>query len=133
VAGAQTNGTSRLQLIVAAVGVCGTFVISGVVGTIWVGGIQSLSQNNKARIEALENRADRLDLKIGVVSQKLDAATAKEDEIETQFCDTSNVINLMHASDIRSISLLWQKAMATTFPTDNTFYPVLCHKDGTPK
>ncbi|HWA30033.1 MAG TPA: hypothetical protein VG867_02990 [Rhizomicrobium sp.] len=129
----ERTGTSRLQLIIAAVGVVGTFVISGVVATIWVGGIQSRSQNNTVRIEALEARADRQDARLTDVASRLGMAVSKEDEIETQFCDTSNVINLMHANDTRSIAMLWQSVMKTSYPTDNTFYPVLCHKDGKPQ
>jgi hypothetical protein len=39
----------------------------------------------------------------------------------------------MHANDTRSIAMLWQSVMKTSYPTDNTFYPVLCHKDGKPQ
>lgn len=129
---APKNGTARVQLVIAAIGVIGTFVISGIVATIWVGGIQDRAVHNTDRIEALESRMQRIDSRFGDLTSRVDGVASKEDEIETQFCDTSNVINLMHANDMRSIALLWQKAMAQTYPTDNAFYPVLCHKDGHP-
>jgi len=52
---------------------------------------------------------------------------AKLAEVETQFCSSDVVRNLMHANDLRVFSILWHKAFPdTTFPTDNAFYPRVC-------
>lgn len=49
-------------------------------------------------------------------------------EIETQFCASDIVRNLMHAEDVRKLSMLWQKEFQVQFPTDNTYYPVVCNR-----
>jgi hypothetical protein len=52
---------------------------------------------------------------------------AKLVEVETQFCGSDVVRNLMHANDLRLFSMLWHKAFPdTTLPTDNAFYPKIC-------
>lgn len=63
---------------------------------------------------------DRLQgLRNDVVGQK--AALV---EIETQFCNTDYVRNLMHAFDLRLFSMLWAKSFPDSkFPTDNAYYP----------
>jgi hypothetical protein len=55
---------------------------------------------------------------------------AKLVEIETQFCASDVVRNLMHANDLRLFSMLWHKTFPdTTLPTDNAFYPKICRND----
>lgn len=45
-------------------------------------------------------------------------------EIETQFCNGDYMRNLMHAFDLRVISMLWAKSFPDShFPTDNAYYP----------
>jgi hypothetical protein len=49
-------------------------------------------------------------------------------EIETQFCASDVVRNLMHAHDMRIQAMLWGKThMNETLPTDNSYYPTICH------
>lgn len=48
-------------------------------------------------------------------------------EIETQFCASDVIRNLMHATDLRLFAMLWHKAFPeVTLPTDNAFYPKIC-------
>jgi hypothetical protein len=50
-------------------------------------------------------------------------------EIETQFCASDSVRNLMHATDLRITSMLWGKVNpGQVLPTDNAFYPVICNR-----
>lgn len=49
-------------------------------------------------------------------------------EIETQFCAQDIVRNLMHANDLRTVSLLWEKTFGVKYPTDNTYYPTICNR-----
>jgi len=50
-------------------------------------------------------------------------------EIETQFCASDIVRNLMHAQDMRTDALLWAKTNpGETMPTDNSFYPMICNR-----
>jgi hypothetical protein len=52
---------------------------------------------------------------------------AKLVEVETQFCGSDVVRNLMHANDLRIFSILWRKAFPdSTLPTDNSYYPKIC-------
>jgi hypothetical protein len=48
-------------------------------------------------------------------------------EIETQFCASDVVRNLIQADDMRLFSMLWHKAFPdVALPTDNAFYPKIC-------
>jgi hypothetical protein len=71
---------------------------------------------------------DRLgETRTSVANQK--AALA---EIETQFCSSDIVRNLMHANDMRAIALLWQKTFeGSAIPTNNAYYPMVCHHQAT--
>jgi len=52
---------------------------------------------------------------------------AKLIEVETQFCASDVIRNLMHANDMRLAAMLWHKAFPdTTLPTDNAYYPKIC-------
>jgi hypothetical protein len=51
-------------------------------------------------------------------------------EIETQFCARDIISNLMHANDLRLLSMLWRKTFdGSTYPTDNVFYPKVCNQN----
>lgn len=61
--------------------------------------------------------------------------TAALTEVETQFCNGDYVRNLMHANELRIISLLWSKAYpGERYPTDNSYYPKIgkCGSEGQP-
>lgn len=49
-------------------------------------------------------------------------------EIETQFCAQDIVRNLMHANDLRNISILWEKQFGIAYPIGNAFYPTICNR-----
>jgi hypothetical protein len=50
-------------------------------------------------------------------------------EVETQFCASDIVRNLMHANDLRVQSILWRKTFPDTLlPTDNSYYPHVCNR-----
>jgi hypothetical protein len=57
---------------------------------------------------------------------------ARLTEVETQFCGSDVVRNLMHANDLRLFSILWHKVFPdSTLPTDNAFYPRICRENAT--
>lgn len=57
--------------------------------------------------------------------------SAKLVEVETQFCSSDVVRNLMHANDLRLLAMLWHKVfLDTTLPTDNVYYPQICRSIG---
>lgn len=49
-------------------------------------------------------------------------------EIETQFCAQDIVRNLMHANDLRNLSVLWQKQFGESYPIGNAYYPTICNR-----
>lgn len=49
-------------------------------------------------------------------------------EIETQFCAQDIVRNLMHANDLRNLSILWEKQFGTPYPISNAYYPTICNR-----
>jgi hypothetical protein len=55
---------------------------------------------------------------------------AKLVEVETQFCSSDVVRNLMHANDLRLFAIMWHKIFPdSTLPTDNAYYPQICRND----
>jgi hypothetical protein len=104
--------------------------------------LSKLSQENA--LAAVGSRTDRADLnervrllQTGLATETLqrrEAAAAMRvnlSEIETQFCSSDIVRNLMHANDLRNVSLLWQKVNGVPYPIENAYYPTVCqHKDG---
>lgn len=47
-------------------------------------------------------------------------------EVETQFCASDDVRNLMHAHDLRLTALLWKKTFGTDYPIGDAYYPKIC-------
>jgi hypothetical protein len=57
------------------------------------------------------------------------AITQKLTEVETQFCASDIVRNLLHANELRLFSLLWAKIYpGEHMPTDNAYYPRVCNR-----
>lgn len=54
--------------------------------------------------------------------------SASLSEIEGQICSQDDTRNLMHADDLRVMSMLWQHSHLGRYPTDNAFYPQICNK-----
>lgn len=125
--------------VAAFVGV-GLTVLLAVAGALWLG-LQLSLANTRADLatqqgqlqgalavitsDVSENRRDIAALQQMSVSQ---GASLKE--VETQFCGTANVINLMHHQDLRDYASLYQKVMGQPYPAQNPFDPTLCWKDG---
>jgi hypothetical protein len=79
------------------------------------------------RIRALEGAvADA----IGERRAQNGVLVAKLVEVETQFCSSDVVRNLMHANDLRLFAVIWHKLFPdSTLPTDNAYYPQICRND----
>lgn len=79
------------------------------------------------RLRAIENAmstnmADRKSVEAGLKASLV--------EVETQFCASDQIRNLMHANDLRVQSVLWQHAGSLgDYPTANAYYPSICNRD----
>lgn len=60
---------------------------------------------------------------------QISALSAKLVEVETQFCASDIIRNLMHAQDMRTTSIMWTKLFTNSvLPTDNSYYPSICNR-----
>jgi hypothetical protein len=117
---AETNGVLQKVLAVAGAAalVCGAVITIGYQA-------QQLSQL-RIDYDKLERRVDGLDVRSHETNSSLAANGVALKEIETQFCASDMVRNLMHANDLRQVSLLWEKEFGTPYPTNNAYYPMIC-------
>ncbi len=87
-----------------------------------------ITKSNADAIITLERTIHDQSDKISSLQDRLTKIEVSQNEVETQFCGMDTVRNLIHASDLRISSLLWEKVFGTKYPTDNAFYPVLCNR-----
>jgi hypothetical protein len=119
-----TNGASRVGLWLS-------IAISGSVLLGMVGAMFYVAFNTKANSETLETQKainDKLASEIRSLQLQHNSMEVGLNEIETQFCAQDIVRNLMHASEMRTTSLLWEKQFGTRMPTDNAYYPTICNR-----
>jgi hypothetical protein len=83
---------------------------------------------NADRLSEFNDRLNKITAEFRTVEIEQTQLKASLAEIETQFCSTDIVRNLMHADDMRRFSLLWQKVYGERLPTDNSYYPVICNR-----
>jgi hypothetical protein len=123
------NGSRWMQWVPA---IAGAFMIlASVLGWfVTVTHLQDTVAIHEGRIGTLEAKADvslrdraQLDSSVAAIQRDLI-------EIETQFCESDNIRNLMHANDLRSTAMLWQKVFGEEYPTNNVFYPRVGKCDG---
>lgn len=121
---ANGNGYGRYSFY-ASVAV----VIFSVVGAvIWVGGLASEIEANKAALNAQQGRIVILERDLKTNDLQTSTQTRDLREIETQFCASDIVRNLMHANDMRQLAMIWRKVFGEVYPTDNAFYPQICNR-----
>lgn len=121
---ANGNGFSRLG-VYASVAV----VLIAVVGAILsVGGIANDVKGNRSYSEGLEKRIVALETRLAENDRQTYILERDQREIETQFCASDIVRNLMHANDLRQVALLWKKVYGEDYPTNNAFYPQVCNR-----
>lgn len=89
--------------------------------------LEQESPSGKATAEAVLNLKDSMTAntdRINELRSKQTEQKAALVEIETQFCNADYVRNIMHANELRVLSMLWSKAFdGTRYPTDNAYYP----------
>jgi hypothetical protein len=89
-----------------------------------------------ARVATLEGKVTNGDSRSSINTERIAALRADVvrlmadlREVETQFCASDTIRNLMHANDLRIYSLLWQKVYKFPYPTDNAYYPMVCNRN----
>lgn len=98
----------------------------GAAGSIFYFGFRG--QSNADALEVLGKRVFVLEDKQNVIQDRLTKIEVSQNEIETQFCAQDIVRNLMHANDLRNLSLLWKKTFGTDYPISNSYYPTICNR-----
>src|ERR1700748_220119 len=101
-------------------------MLIGALGTIFYIGCKS--QANSDAIDIVTKRWQAIDDKTTLVQDRLTKIEVSQNEIETQFCAQDIVRNLMHANDLRSVSILWEKTFGSRIQTDNAYYPTICNR-----
>lgn len=131
-ADAQNGQQRRWQLIISIIGAAA--VLLGIFGSIisffvQIGTLSAASTTQADHIASLEKRLANANQQIGTLNIQATKQQSALVEIEVQFCATSHVMNLMHAFDIRTEALLWDKTFGATFPTAPVYLPVLCKQE----
>jgi len=118
-----TNGNARWQTYFGAATVC-LIIFGAIIGlfvqiTTQAVTIASLLEKNSAQKKIIASLAER----VSETREKVAHMDSDLIEVESQFCASDAVRNLTHASDLRFMSLLWQKVFAQNLETGNAFYP----------
>ncbi len=128
VGAANGNGASRIGLWLS-IAISGAVLIS-MVGAMFYVAFSTKANSESINTQLLVNAALSADLR--ALQLKLNSIEVAQNEIETQFCAQDIVRNLMHANDLRTQSLLWDKVFAAHLPTDNAYYPTICNRRAKP-
>jgi hypothetical protein len=96
------------------------------------GEADTVSKTDRAQLNGRMHDVEQtISVTVAERRQQFAVMEARLVEVETQFCASDIVRNLMHATDMRLISLLWRKAFPDTLlPTDNSYYPMVCNRGG---
>lgn len=123
----QNNGNSRWQKI-AAIGASIPIGVA-IISLLW----RSFSLDYSVQQQGLKNaeydrRINELEGKIAVHSADLAALKRDLNEIETQFCESDHLRNLMHAEELRRYATIYEKVYGTIYPITNVYYPIVCNR-----
>lgn len=95
---------------------------------IWVGSIANQVSTIAGKQGAIEERLGRMEENLTRNGLSIASLDRNQHEIETQFCADDDTRNLMQASDLRVMALLWQKSYDTAFPLGTAYYPRICQR-----
>lgn len=86
------------------------------------GDIQTLKSE---RVE-LTTKDNLLNNQVSDLSGQIKTLQGQIAQIQGQVCTLDITRNLMHAYDMRELSMLFQKVFGQSLPTDNSYYPTIC-------
>ncbi|HLX18449.1 MAG TPA: hypothetical protein VKS24_24950 [Bradyrhizobium sp.] len=118
-------GNGRWGLIASLLG-AGLGLVAAVAG---YGALTAQVQGSAQAISEMRSRSAEMEAKLSLQQQQITELTAAQKEIETQFCSSDIVRNLMHANELRIVSMLWNRVFPRSiYPTDNAYYPRVCNR-----
>lgn len=118
------NGANRLGLYASIFMACAVVMSA----FIWVGGIAGQVDQDRTQLASLAGRVNGLQGDIRALQIQNAQMERDQREVETQFCASDIVRNLMHANDMRTTAMLWQKTFGSPYPTNNPYYPTICNR-----
>jgi hypothetical protein len=121
---AEPNGANKIGLWLSIA--ASVFLLFGGVGTIFYVGFKV--QATADALDLITKRIAVIENGLTLVQDRLTKIEVSQNEIETQFCAQDIVRNLMHANDLRTASILWEKVFNARIPTDNSYYPTICNR-----
>jgi hypothetical protein len=125
------NGNGRLLSWLPAIGIMVGIIAGIITYTSQIAQLSNSVTGIDARLASIERRLDSLNDVAGKNQNEVIAQAQALKEIETQFCSSDLVRNLMHANDMRQMAVLWKKVMGDSIPTDNAYYPMICNRAAT--
>lgn len=120
-----------MRMLDGIIGLYLSIMASAVVLLSLVGSVFYVAFSTKANSDALLLQAvvpQSLGADIRALQIKQNTLDVGLNEIETQFCAQDIVRNLMHANDMRNVTLLWEKTFGMRLSTDNAYYPTICNR-----
>lgn len=118
------NGyAARWQLVVSVIAI--VIAVSGALFNmvININTLTNTASSLSTRVVALEANLAATQERRARLATEMAALQRNLVEVETQFCAEDALRNLMHANDLRDLSILWLKAMGSELPISNAYYP----------
>lgn len=123
----HADGTIRWQKI-AAVGASIPIAVA-VISLLWRSFSLDYSvQQQTLRNSEYERRLNEMDTKVGTHTAELAGLKRDLNEIETQFCESDHLRNLMHAEELRRYAIIHEKVFGLPYRVDNAYYPIVCNR-----
>lgn len=119
------NGTARWQLVVSVIGLA-VFVMGASIGFfVKIGLMASDLEIARDKITALEARTHLMDSQIRANQINIAELKTSMIEVETQFCASDTIRNQARAQDQRTLAMVWNKTMGSTYPMESLYFPTI--------
>lgn len=126
------NGHSRWNLMISLLSAAAVAIGAIVAAYVQTASLTAQVGIDNTRIQALEITMAKASDRLSGLRADLSQTHADLREVETQFCASDIIRNLMHAFDQRIAALLWRRAYpGAALPTDNAYYPHICNRANT--
>lgn len=128
---APINGNGRWAKIGALVAVgmfCITIFSSIAYMTWWLFGLSSDMKSLITNHAVVDGKVDNLTEANATTVLRIRTVERDLNEIETQFCANDQIRNkdLVHTE--RILAMLWQKEFGQPYPTNNSYFPMICNR-----